>query len=60
MRLQTALIYDGVVLLTDTFKQLGLEQIEPVSIGCMDGNDTTWEKGMSISNFMRNVSFGHY
>lgn len=55
MRLQTALIYDGVILLTETFKQLGLEQIEPTSIVCM-GNDTMWEKGMSISNFMRNVS----
>lgn len=54
MRLQTALVYDGVILLAETFKQLGLEQIEPISLYCI-GNDTMWEKGLSISNFMRNV-----
>lgn len=54
MRLQTALVYDGVILLTETFKQLGLEQIQPINLYCI-GNDTMWEKGLSISNFMRNV-----
>lgn len=54
MRLQTALVYDGVQLLADTFKQLGLEQIQPVQIYC-NGNESMWEKGTSISNFMRNV-----
>lgn len=54
MRLQTALVYDGVQLLADTFKQLGLEQIQPAEIYC-NGNESMWEKGTSISNFMRNV-----
>lgn len=56
MRLQTALVHDGVILLAETFKQLGLEQIQPINLYCI-GNDSMWEKGMSISNFMRNVSF---
>lgn len=55
IRLQTALIYDGVLLLAETFKQLGLEEIEPVSISCQN-DSMSWEKGISISNFMRNVS----
>lgn len=54
MRLQTALVYDGVQLLADTFKQLGPVQIQPVEIYC-NGNESMWEKGASISNFMRNV-----
>lgn len=55
IRLQTALIYDGILLLAETFKQLGMDEIQPVSISCQ--NESTWEKGISISNFMRNVSF---
>lgn len=55
MRLQTAIVYDGVQLLADTFKQLGLQQIQPIEIFC-HGNETIWEKGTSISNFMRNVN----
>lgn len=53
VRLQTALIHDGMVLLADTLKQLGLDQIQPSSLFCK--NDSAWEKGLSISNFMRNV-----
>lgn len=55
IRLQTALIHDGIVLLADTFKQLGADQIQPTSLYCMK-NDSTWAKGLSISNFMRNVN----
>ncbi|XP_055300709.1 glutamate receptor ionotropic, kainate 2-like isoform X1 [Sitodiplosis mosellana] len=54
VRLQTALIYDGVFLLAETLKQLGVEQIQTTNIYCM-GNESTWEKGMSVSNFMRNT-----
>lgn len=55
IRLQTALIYDGVLLLAEVFKQLGLEEIKSEAISCRN-DSTSWEKGMSISNFMRNVS----
>ncbi|XP_031634001.1 glutamate receptor ionotropic, kainate 2-like isoform X2 [Contarinia nasturtii] len=54
VHLQTALIYDGVFLLAETFKQLGTNQIQPASLAC-NGNETMWEKGLSISNFMRNT-----
>lgn len=54
VRLQTALIHDSIVLLADTFKQLGVDQIQPTSLYCK--NDSAWEKGLSISNFMRNVN----
>lgn len=54
VRLQTALIYDGIFLLAETMKQLGLDQIQPTNIYCM-GNESMWEKGLSISNFLRNV-----
>lgn len=56
LRLQSALVYDGIVLLAETFKQLGVEQIQPTSIYCV-GNGSMWENGLSISNFMRNVNF---
>lgn len=55
VRLQTALIHDGIVLLADTFKQLGADHIQPTNLYCMK-NESTWEKGLSISNFMRNVN----
>lgn len=55
MRLQTALIYDSVILISDTFKQLGLEQIQPTNVFCMGGNESMWEKGLSITNFMLSV-----
>lgn len=53
MRTQTALIYDGVLLLTEAFKQLNVEQLRPKKLNC--NNYTTWENGNSITNFMRNV-----
>lgn len=57
VRLQTALLYDGVILLAETFKQLGFEQIQAANVYCT-GNESMWEKGLSISNFLRNVCFG--
>lgn len=53
MRIQTALIYDGLLLLTDAFKQLNVEHLKPKRLVCH--NYTTWEHGNSITNFMRNV-----
>lgn len=54
IRLQSGLFHDGIILLAETFKQLGLERIQPGEIGCENG--TMWENGLSISNFMRTVS----
>lgn len=56
MRIQTALLHDGIILLAETFKQLGIDQIQPSEIYC-GANDSMWENGISISNFMRNVNF---
>lgn len=54
IRLQSGLLHDGIILLAETFKQFGIEQIQPDEIGCENG--TMWENGLSISNFMRTVS----
>lgn len=53
MRSQTALVFDGVKLLTEAFKQLDVEQLRPKKLNC--NNFETWENGNSITNFMRNV-----
>lgn len=53
MQIQTALIYDGIILLTEAFKQLNPDQIRPKKLNC--NNFTSWENGNSITNFMRNV-----
>lgn len=54
MRSQTALVFDGVKLLTEAFKQLDVGQLRPKKLNC--NNFETWENGNSITNFMRNVS----
>lgn len=56
MRSQTALVYDGVQLMAEAFKQLDVEQLRPKKLNC--NNFETWENGNSITNFMRNVSCG--
>lgn len=53
MQLNTALVYDSVLLISEAFKQLDIEQIKPKKLSCI--NYTTWENGNSITNFMRNV-----
>lgn len=60
MRTQTALVYDAVLLLTESLKQLDAGEQEmadklspPRGLTC--GNLETWEHGNSITNFMRNV-----
>lgn len=55
MRVQSALIFDGVLLLAEAFKQLDMEQLRPKKLNC--NNHTAWENGNSITNFMRNVSY---
>lgn len=60
MRTQTALVYDAVLLLTESLKQLDAGDQEmthnlspPRGLTC--SNLETWEHGNSITNFMRNV-----
>lgn len=54
LRTQSALIYDGVIILAESLKELGIDNVRPKKILC-NKIDVTWEKGNSISNFMRNV-----
>lgn len=62
MRTQTALVYDAVLLLTESLKQLldvdgardASDKLAPPR-GLACGNLETWEHGNSITNFMRNV-----
>lgn len=61
MRTQTALIYDAVLLLTESVRQLDAGDQEmseklapPRGLSCT--NQETWEHGNSITNFMRNVN----
>lgn len=53
--IQTALIHDGVLLLAESLKQLGPENIKSKEINC-NKIEMSWQQGNSISNFMRNVS----
>lgn len=54
----TALIFDAVMLLAEALKQIGSSHIEsPDSfsmINCYD-SDSTWSKGYTLLNFMKNV-----
>lgn len=52
--IKSALIFDGVLLLAETFKQFEMEQLEAKQLTC--NSNEVWESGNSISNFMRNVS----
>lgn len=55
MSVQAALIFDGVLLLAEAFKQLDVGQIKPKKLNC--NNNEAWDNGNSITNFMRNVRF---
>lgn len=55
LRLQSALVYDGILLLSAALNQLKIEQIKPKRLQC--NNDDSWENGHSIANFMRMVCF---
>lgn len=55
----TALIYDAVMVLADALKQIGFNHLrfeEERGISCFDPK-STWSKGYTITNFMKNVSF---
>lgn len=55
VRLQTALIYDGVLLLAEAFKRMGLDQVQQMSLDCSDPM-SAWNKGYTVSGFMKTVS----
>lgn len=52
---QSALIFDAVLLLAEAFKQFDPEQLRPERLYCNDNE--AWENGNSITNFMRNVNW---
>lgn len=54
--LQESLIYDAVMIYAKALKQLGSEQIVTMPISCNDPG-TSWNKGYTIMNYMKNVSF---
>lgn len=54
MRLQTALIYDGVLLLAEAFKRIGMEQMRPMNLECSD-QMSTWNRGYTVNGFMKGV-----
>lgn len=56
--LQESLIYDAVMIYAKALKQLGSEQIVTKPISCNDPS-TSWNKGYTITNFMKNVRFKH-
>lgn len=51
---QSALIFDGVLLLAEAFKQFETDQVRSKKMDCR--SDDAWESGNSISNFARNVN----
>lgn len=53
--LRTSLIYDSVMVFATAVEQLGREQVLPTKIWCQD-TSSTWNKGYTILNFMKNVS----
>lgn len=55
MGLQESLIYDAVMIYAMTIKQLGSEYIVTMPIYCNDPS-TSWDKGYTITNFMKSVS----
>jgi glutamate receptor, ionotropic, invertebrate len=59
LRVETALMYDGVLLLAEALKDLeGHTQLETVSLKCNDA--ATWKNGYSIVNYMKTVGSFSY
>lgn len=50
----TALLYDGVMLLAESLKQLGAMHIQTKSKFCED-SESVDRNGYTITNFMKNV-----
>lgn len=59
MQTSTALIYDGIMILAEALKQIGFEHLQvryDQRIDCFDAK-STWSKGYTITNYMKNVRF---
>lgn len=54
LNMDSALIYDGVMVFANALRQLGYHQIKPVELDCRDSK-SIWQKGYTISNYMKNV-----
>lgn len=54
IRFKQALIYDGILLLTEALKQIGERDINPKQLKCSE-NDF-WDRGYTISGFMKSVN----
>lgn len=46
-----ALIYDGIQLLAETYKHVNFR---PITLSC--GDDSAWDKGYTLVNYMKSVS----
>lgn len=58
METSTALIYDATMVLAEALKQIGFEHLQTEygrGIKCSDA-ESTWSKGYTIINYMKNVS----
>lgn len=59
LQTSTALIYDATMVLAEALRQIGFEHLgveyESRRIICLDAK-STWSKGYTITNFMKNVS----
>lgn len=55
------MIYDAIMTLAEALKQIGSEHLGDsiTRINCYD-TESTWSKGYTINNFMRNVTFEHF
>jgi glutamate receptor, ionotropic, invertebrate len=54
LRVETALMFDGVLLLAEALKDLdGFTQLQTISLKCNDS--ATWKNGYSIVNYMKTV-----
>lgn len=48
-----ALIYDGIQLLAETYRHVSFR---PVTLSC--GDDSAWDKGYTLVNYMKSVREG--
>lgn len=56
---QAALIFDGMLLLAEAFKRMGMEQLQPINLDCMNP-ESSWNKGYTVSGFMKTVNIDHH
>lgn len=62
----TALIYDGIMILAQALKQIGVEHLRLANglpddqiIECFNA-ESAWSKGYTLINFMKNVCFNRF